>query len=156
MLRIDLRELRHGPVETEAELSPDDPAFEGLDLRLAQPLEVTGRVQATADGDYFWRGHLSGTLTGECRRCLTDVVVPVNSDIDALFSADPDAADDPSVYVLDESTTTLDLGAAVREELVLAAPVFLLCRDACAGLCPRCGADLNTGPCGCAPAPDTL
>ena len=26
---------------------------------------------------------------------------------------------------------------------------LLLCRDDCAGLCPRCGADLNAGPCAC-------
>ena len=34
------------------------------------------------------------------------------------------------------------MALAVRAQL-------LLCRDDCAGLCPRCGADLNAGPCGC-------
>jgi uncharacterized protein len=38
----------------------------------------------------------------------------------------------------------------VREELALATPGhLLLCRDECAGLCPKCGADLNAGPCAC-------
>jgi len=27
-----------------------------------------------------------------------------------------------------------------------------LCRSDCRGLCPRCGADLNAGPCGCGTA----
>ena len=31
----------------------------------------------------------------------------------------------------------------------LALPVQPLCREACAGLCPRCGADRNTAPCAC-------
>ena len=44
--------------------------------------------------------------------------------------------------------------SAIRDELILAAPRYLQCRDDCRGLCPRCGQDLNAGPCGCAPEPD--
>ena len=44
----------------------------------------------------------------------------------------------------------IDLSTCVREELALAVPRYPLCRDDCAGLCPRCGADLNAGPCACA------
>lgn len=44
----------------------------------------------------------------------------------------------------------LDLAPAVRETVLLDAPSSPLCRPDCAGLCPRCGADLNQGPCGCA------
>ena len=29
-----------------------------------------------------------------------------------------------------------------------------LCRDDCRGLCPRCGANLNDGPCSCEPEAD--
>jgi len=39
--------------------------------------------------------------------------------------------------------------AALREELALAVDVYPLCREDCRGLCPRCGADLNQGPCPC-------
>jgi len=45
-----------------------------------------------------------------------------------------------------------NLGPVLREEMVLAVPSLVLCRETCAGLCPRCGADLNQGPCGCAAA----
>jgi len=38
----------------------------------------------------------------------------------------------------------------VREEVALTAPAWMLCREDCAGLCPKCGADLNEGPCQCA------
>ena len=39
---------------------------------------------------------------------------------------------------------------AIEEELALAAQAdLLLCREDCAGLCPKCGADLNAGPCPC-------
>jgi uncharacterized protein len=45
----------------------------------------------------------------------------------------------------------LELGNPARETLLLEIPVAPRCREDCRGLCPRCGADLNEGPCGCAP-----
>jgi uncharacterized protein len=155
MLRVDIRDLQQGPVRTVGELRPDDPAFEGLDLDLLGPVSVTGQLQSTGAGEYLWRGHVHGIMQGECRRCLTDVQTNVDIGVDAaVFSSDPEAADDPDFYPLLERATHIDIRDVVREELVLAAPTrLLLCREDCAGLCLSCGADLNAGPCGCsAPA----
>ncbi|HET7471446.1 MAG TPA: DUF177 domain-containing protein [Gemmatimonadales bacterium] len=155
MLRVDIRDLQRGPVRTEGTLEPHDPVFEGLGLGLAEPVTVTGQLQATGDGEYLWRGHVHGVIRGECRRCLTDVLDDVDIDVDAaVFSTDPEAADDPDFYPLAERATTVDVTEVVREELALAAQTDrMLCRDDCAGLCPKCGADLNAGPCGCGTAP---
>ena len=155
MLRVDIRDLQRGPVRTVGELRPDDPTFEGLGLDLAGPVQVQGQLQATGDGEYLWRGQIHAIMRGECRRCLTDVLDDVDVEVDAaMFSTDPEAADDPDFYPLPERASAVDVGAVVREELVLAASTrLLLCRDDCAGLCLSCGADLNAGPCGCsAPA----
>jgi uncharacterized protein len=155
MLRVDIRDLQRGPVRTVGELPPDDPTFEGLGLALAAPVQVNGQLQATGDGEYLWRGQIHAVLRGECRRCLTEVLDEVEVGVDAaMFSTDPEAADAPDFYPLPERASTVDVGAVVREELALATPGhLLLCRDECAGLCPKCGADLNAGPCACrAPA----
>jgi hypothetical protein len=48
----------------------------------------------------------------------------------------------------------VDLTGDLREAILLALPSHPLCRAECRGLCPRCGADLNRGPCGCPPADD--
>jgi uncharacterized protein len=149
MFEVDIRELRRGPVETVGTLPPDDPAFQGLGLELSGPLTVDGQLQETSEGEYFWRATLSGAVRNECRRCLIPLTSPVDVDVSVMFSTDPDAADDPSVYPLAESARTVDLRPAVREELALVAPTFPLCREDCAGLCPKCGADLNAGPCSC-------
>jgi uncharacterized protein len=149
MLQVDLRDVRRGPVTTDAEVPADDPLLEGLALQFVTPVTVRGRVQATEEDEYLWRATIEARVAGECRRCLNPVEQDVSIDADVLFSADPDAADDPSVYALDASATALELGQAVREELALAVSPFPLCRDDCAGLCPGCGADLNAGPCGC-------
>jgi uncharacterized protein len=134
-------------------LGSDDPALEGLGFALAGPVEVTGRLQATEGEGFLWRGAIRATVTGECRRCLGPVTQEIDDRVDVLFSSDPDLADDPSVYALPPNPAVIDLAQAVREELALRASAFPLCREECRGLCPRCGADLNAGPCGCtAPA----
>jgi uncharacterized protein len=43
----------------------------------------------------------------------------------------------------------LDLREVVREGLLLELPITPVCREDCPGLCPRCGAELSLGPCGC-------
>jgi uncharacterized protein len=151
MLRVDIRDLQRGSVRTDGHLDPDDHVFEGLGLGLAGPVAVSGQLQATGAGEYLWRGHVHGVVRGECRRCLSEVLDEVDIDVNAaVFSTDPDAADDPDFYPLSERANSVDVTEVVREELALAAQTdLLLCREDCAGLCPKCGADLNAGPCAC-------
>ena len=151
MLRVDIRDLQRGPVRTDGVLQPDDPILEGLELGLAGPVSVKGQLQAAGEGAYLWRGGVHAVVRGECRRCLTEVLDEVDIRVNAaVFSTDPDAADDPEFYPLPERPIHVDVAEAVREELALAIKTeLLLCREDCAGLCPRCGADLNAGPCAC-------
>jgi len=153
MLRVDIRALDAGPVETTAQLQPGDPVFAGLDLDFEGPVRVQGRLQATGSEEFLWRGQLTGQVRTSCRRCLKDLSLPLDAEVGVLFSTDPDAADDPSVYLVPVPVTHVDVAPAVREEIALAAPRYALCREDCRGLCQRCGADLNAGPCRCtAPA----
>jgi uncharacterized protein len=149
-MRVDVRALRGGAVPTEASVGPGDAAFQGLDLQLAGPVEVTGSLQAAGSGSYRWVGRVRGAVRGECARCLAEVVSQFDTPAEALYTTSPELADDPGVYLVPEPVGVIDLSDAVREEVALAAPAFALCRPDCAGLCPQCGADLNLGPCGCA------
>lgn len=47
----------------------------------------------------------------------------------------------------------VDLAPLVREYVILAVPMTVLCKQDCRGLCPSCGEDLNVKQCACAPAP---
>ena len=155
MLRVDLRELaRVGAVETRGELKQDDPALEGTDIALREPVVVRGRLQLVGDGRFYWQGRADAVIQSECRRCLTPVAPPLSLEIGALFAQDPEALEDPDAYPVAPEATEVDVTPAIREELVLAVPRYAVCRDDCKGLCPQCGKDLNAGPCGCAPATD--
>lgn len=55
-----------------------------------------------------------------------------------------------SEYV-DLGEQIVDVAQWANDAVVLALPTTILCRADCEGLCPRCGRDLNEGPCGCPP-----
>ena len=43
----------------------------------------------------------------------------------------------------------LPLDEVVREQVLLAVPLKVTCREDCKGLCPHCGTNLNEGQCSC-------
>ena len=45
----------------------------------------------------------------------------------------------------------LELDEIAGTDIQLSLPQALLCKEDCKGLCPYCGADLNTTICGCKP-----
>src|SRR5437867_12719280 len=140
VVRVDVREWARGggAVQTQGELRLDDPALEGVDINLREPVSVTGRLQSIGEGRFYWQGTARTVVQGECRRCLTPVATPLRLEIGALFTQDQDAQDDPDAYPVAPDATEIDVTSAVREELVLAAPRFVQCRDDCKGLCPHC------------------
>ena len=155
MLRVDLRELAQGrAVQTQGQLKQDDPALEGTGIALQEPVVVDGRLQSIGEDRFYWQGTARTVVKGECRRCLTPVATPLKVEIGALFTRDSDAEDDPDSYLVAPDATEIDVTSAVREELVLAAPQYMVCRDDCRGLCPQCGKDLNAGSCDCKPVVD--
>jgi len=154
MLRISLAAVREGPVAIADQIAPDDPLVVATGLALAGPLAVAGRLSSAGEGKYYWQATLETVVRAECRRCLAPVDVPIAESLGLVFVEEEEAEGDEDCYLVPRRASVLDLSDAVREELLLAAPQFVECRDDCRGLCPRCGADLNAGPCGCAPAVD--
>lgn len=149
MLRIDLREVRAGPVETTGQIAADDPLFADVEVVLARPVGVSGHITQAGERKFFWRAQIDTVARGECRRCLAPVDIVVSRALELVLAASDEAPDDEGCYTYASRTTVLDLRDAVREELVLALPQFVECRSDCRGLCPHCGANLNAGPCGC-------
>jgi uncharacterized protein len=118
-------------------------------------VHVTGRLSAAGPGRFYWHGKIEGDVALECRRCLGEAGAHVTDEAHIIFAEEGDEdTDDPDVYQLDPRAIELDLRPAIREQWLLAAPSYALCRDDCKGLCPSCGADLNAGACGCPPAAD--
>lgn len=152
MLSFDIRSLEHRGIAVDAALSPDDPVWREGDPRPSGPLHVTGRLSTAGAGRYYWHGRIEGDILMPCRRCLADATSRVTGEEHVIFvEADDEEADNPDVFPLDPRADEIDLRPALREQWLLAVPAFALCREDCQGLCPTCGADLNSGNCGCPP-----
>src|SRR3989442_15948814 len=96
MLQVDLRELSSGPVDTHAELAGDDPLFEQLEVALAGPVRLVGRLHAAGEGRFYWRGPPRTRGAGGCPGCLASVAVGVGARNHAPFTQDPGALGDPN------------------------------------------------------------
>lgn len=114
---------------------------------------VPGGQQVTVDTVLEWvsdgvlaTGEVVTEWTGECRRCLRAVTGEVRAEFRELFEPRPQEGE---TYPLRQEH--IDLEPLAREALLVELPLAPLCSPDCRGLCPNCGADLNAGPCGCAP-----
>jgi len=144
---------------SEAEKHPEIPyAFHfavsagALDVQL---------VSAELVGELFFDGTLSYTgrsfrLEGQvklqkrfvCDRCLAECTRECTYPFSEEFCRkDTHGANHADVRWFDGDS--LELDEVFREIVILSQPLHHLCSPDCRGLCPKCGADLNRGECGC-------
>ena len=122
-------------------------SFGGNKLVFTMPLSVD--VRSSFDGEGFSvSGVLSSELLMHCTKCNKEFKQGFNIDFSERFiKASEEEADEAECYPF--FGETLELDKMILDLLVLNAPVYGLCKPDCKGLCPRCGADLNLGPCSC-------
>ena len=106
--------------------------------------------------DVDFRGRVEAILTLACSRCLVPVRVNVEGPCYRIFRPGPMGRpeserelgeDDLALTPFDGGR--IDMGEIALEQIYLAVPLKPLCKDGCRGLCPHCGAERNSGPCGC-------
>jgi uncharacterized protein len=149
MLTLDLARLeREGTLEFGEEIPPDAPLWDGSDLVFRGPVAVSGKARFAGSGEVLVDARIVGELEQECRRCLSEVLTPVDLSRLLVFGHAGEEGGG-EIRPMDVEATELELGEAVREELILAANPFVLCDPDCAGLCPRCGIDRNRETCDC-------
>jgi uncharacterized protein len=154
-LRFRLRGIEEGVNRHEAELAPAD-----LDLPVVEGVEYLGPVrielEISRSGEQLQvRGAVEAAVRQACVRCLQPVESSVRGEISEVArkpGADEKRNDAPEGMVYHDGES-LDLAQEVREVVLLEIPANPLCRPECAGLCPRCGANLNEGPHACRVAP---
>lgn len=155
MLSFDRSSLEAKAARVDGKLATDDPIWLADDPRPVNGLLISGRLSSAGEERFYFSGRMSGEVEMECRRCLSPARGKVDEELHLLFAdAADEESDDSDVYMLDSRATTVDLRPALREQWLLSVPGFALCQEDCKGLCPRCGVDLNLGPCDCTPVTD--
>ena len=108
-------------------------------------VHVEANLESVSEG-ILVSGTVSAPWHGECRRCLAPLSGAASVEVRELYERH---AREGETYPLRHEQ--VDLEPLAREALLLELPLAPLCRADCLGICPTCGADLNEGPCGCAP-----
>lgn len=112
------------------------------------PVELDAVLESVHEGILI-TGTVRARWEGACRRCLGQASGEIVAEVRELCA---EGLDDELVYAL--SHDELDLEPVAHDACILELPLAPLCREACQGLCPSCGADLNIGPCACEPPAD--
>lgn len=146
-MRVGLLPLREGTVGDRVVFSflQEAPLSLAEGVHIAGPVAVEGHVVRVGEGQYVVTLRGRARLQLACDRCLR----PVERDV--AWAATQEYAEQilPGSDVYPCTPEDVDLLPLVEETLYLEVPARVLCREECLGLCPRCGHDLNQGPCGC-------
>jgi len=121
---------------------------------------VRGQVSAMREYDHVRvAGAVTVPVTLTCSRCLASYETPIGSSFTIFFrKGAPDVETDEDEAELNEqdlvsatySGDEIDLAHEIEEQVAMEVPFKPLCSEACKGLCPTCGKDLNQGDCSCA------
>ena len=113
---------------------------------ISRPVEVTGEVRNSADVLTLTLT-ASSTLDAVCDRCgkafAQEKAVPYR----CMLAEELQNEDSDDIVLLEAGK--VDVGELARTAFLLGMDTKTLCSEDCKGLCPRCGADLNLGPCSC-------
>jgi uncharacterized protein len=160
---LDIQELERHPIEFKEEFQPGVLDL-GEDLRQLTPLHTSGRAELVEEHhgkhkvirDIRLRGTLSAGLELICARCLEPVAQDVKRDFELLYRPLGADAGRDELSVTDAEAEIgyyqgegLLLEDVLREQVLLAVPLKVTCREDCKGLCPHCGKNLNQEQCSC-------
>lgn len=161
---IDVHELELHPLDFREEIGPDKIDL-GEELRQVNVLKTSGRADLVEEHhgkhhklqDIRLKGDLSTRLQLNCARCLEPVMQDVTRSFDLLYRPQGSDAGHAELSVTDAEAEIgyytgkgIELDDVLREQVLLAVPLRVLCNEDCKGLCPHCGKNLNEGPCSCA------
>ncbi|MCD8199488.1 MAG: DUF177 domain-containing protein [Coriobacteriaceae bacterium] len=125
--------------------------FAGDDFATPDGIAYDLQLSNTEDA-ILLRGTVKARLDGRCHRCLEPTSLEVEGEVEGYFlmgaTEAPEDMEEDEFSVVDESGI-IDITDNIMAGLVHEIPQTILCTPDCKGLCPGCGANLNTEPCTC-------
>lgn len=131
--------------------------FPADEIACSQPARAEIEVWKRTNTAVFLKGELQFTALLACDRCGIPVERRLDEEFEYIFSLEEqNTTEAPELECSDEDCKTfrlnepvIDVDTILREQVFLAIPVRTLCTEDCKGLCPGCGAVLNSEICSC-------
>jgi uncharacterized protein len=152
---LDVNELAIHKLRLRRTYAPGSVDYHEVDFRQVDPLEVHATAEAV-EGQIRIFGELHTRLEMVCARCLEPVLEEITREFDLFYRPLKSMTDEEEARLkLDDTEIAffegdgLFLADVLAEQVLLALPMKVICRGDCRGLCPHCGANLNTDECRC-------
>lgn len=98
---------------------------------------------------FYLTANLITSIKKSCDRCLKEVKVDIESDIEGFLVSRAEDFYDENVDVFFYHDEEFDLIPIIEDQVLLCIPQKVLCNQDCNGICLGCGKDLNTETCEC-------
>lgn len=130
--------------------------FSGVELPEFSLVRADVDCLITRSGDTIYvRGELKAQIRQECSRCLEPATISTGGEFAyTLVPEKTETAEDLELSAQELETgyycgDFINIAPIICEQIILQAPMKVLCAENCKGLCPHCGANLNTDSCSC-------
>jgi len=135
MLKISVRDIPSKGMDIDQRISMEDIGLCAKEVDIRSLLNVRAHLEKV-DDVIIADTHIKAEFGYMCARCLQELYTVEERSYKFDFELTGD-----SEYV--------DLGEEIRQEMILSNPPKILCKKDCKGICPQCGANLNTEQCKC-------
>lgn len=145
---IDVKSILHAPgghLDFQFDLDLSDVEFSGR-YPVSRPVFVSGEVRNAADVLHLDMTART-TLDAVCDRCGKVFTLEKEIPCRCMLAESLENGESDEIELLEDGKA--DLGDLARTAFILGMDTKTLCSEDCKGLCSRCGADLNLGPCSC-------
>jgi uncharacterized protein len=154
-MRLDLSKIRTPHERFEQVYPPEAFATDPESFRTVAPVSLAFDIFKDKS-QFRLAGRVQTTLELPCSRCLEPLTAPVDLPFDLRYQPHSTNTGEGEREIEEDDLSTafyendeIDLEQLMREQFYLALPMKPLCSDACRGLCPGCGMNLNRGSCDC-------
>ena len=126
-----------------------------IDFDFESPLQSEAKIRRV-EQSVLIKGEVQAILKLRCARCLKEFSYPLASSFDlTLHPLKGTGFTEETELSANELESNffeggeLHLSEIACEQIFLEIPIQPLCQEACKGLCPHCGMDLNLSTCDC-------
>lgn len=134
MIKISVRDITSAGMDLKKSFPKESIGLSDEEIDLRSNVEVNAHIER-AGNTISADTKVTADLGSMCARCLEDIHTVQEFDYQFEFEVTP-------------STEYIDLGEEIRQEMIMAVPSRVLCKDDCKGIC-ACGVNLNTEKCTC-------
>lgn len=155
---LSVQELELRKVRFDEDFPAGEIDYDEVHVRQVGGLHAEGEAELLNNtlGEMRVRGRLKVDLELQCDRCLEPIRYPIEEPFDLFYRPAPHGPQ-PHDVAIDEGESQIgfyedggiELSEILREHILLLLPMHAVCREDCAGICPKCGQNLNTGTCNC-------